>query len=340
MEYLRIKTKKIGILRKIFDGLTDLMEDINIRVISENKIEFYEDKEYIPEYLDNLDIYDLRDLCHNDNIIYDDVDNEADIKEKIMNNNKLNLINKKRRYNGMKSININSIDTSQIFLIDIKICNFNELYCKDKIYDMTFNLIELCKLLKAYDKIEDTIKMCIESDNRNIFKILSNKLDSEIRLLNGNYNDSSKLEPNYDCRIEMSYKDFNTIFSNKLMGNQIEIECNNEMVSFCNIDTNIKQKYKFRRNELISLILKSKKIQIKNIYNPKYMNIWGNKDFLGDKVIMFLKQDLPLCIYYDITTDNTSYGYIITYLTPQYDNDIMDTFEDNEIDVIYKNNIK
>lgn len=342
-DYLRIQTKKISILKKIFDGLTDFIDDVNIRILSERALNFYKDDEFTKDNLEELTLTELRDLCSNNKIVFDDEDNEKEIKERILNSNKLNLKNIRRKFDGYKSLNINSLDSTQTFMVDIKIIGFNDIFCKKQIYDISFNLQDFCKILKSFDKINETINLCIKDDSKNVFKILSKKLDCEIRLLNPNYNDSGKIDPFFDCRIEMDINDFINVFSNKLMSDRVEIECNKDYISFCNIEQNCKLKYKYDKSELLCYIVRSNKIKIKNIFNPKYMNIWGNKDFFSNKVVLLLKQDNPLCIYYELKQDDNKYGYIITYLSPQSDKDILDTFDDDDFDeVVYKenNNIK
>lgn len=219
---------------------------------------------------------------------------------------------------GMKIV---SMDTSHIVLVHLKLeaSKFESYYCKSKII-VGINTLNFHKLIKTINS-NDTLTLFMEANNTNFLGIKiengekNTKTTYKLNLLDLD-NPKISIDPaEFNSVITLPSGDFQKICRDmKNIADFVEVKnINNQLIFTCKGDY-CYQETIISDNENGNTI-NNKNINeiVQGIFNLKYLVLFTKCTNLCNTVEMYLKNDYPLIIKYDVA----SLGSIKLCLAPQ-----------------------
>lgn len=358
-----IQTEHVIPIKTLFEGLKEVLNDTNFEIIRSDeknaeaeKREKDNDNYEIDDNNNEEDIKDKKTKKDKKKKKKTD-DDEQDILDTIVNNqftNKKNESNTKLANTDsdkdIGGIAIKATDSSKTLYINVKLnaTAFNKFYCKRKSLDIGINLIEFYKLIKTFDK-EEILSMYInEEERQNLYLKLVNEEKKTESLLNLKLLDLDKSnfsipEASFHSKIIFNTANFHKICREmSQIAEYLEIKCTKNKIDFTCKGDNSGRTTTFLSdpNNGVRIVFDSNKDTppiIQGIFELKYLIMFSKYSNLCNDIIIYMKNNFPLCIQYNVAT----LGIMTVCLTPINENDIFDNFSDDEnnysdIDVKYK----
>ena len=198
-------------------------------------------------------------------------------------------------------ISLNAMDSSHVALVSILLdkSSFTEYQC-DKSITLGINTNSLSKILKCSSNDEI---ITIQTDyNCDVLKIIYNsknrESEYELKLMNLDVEHVESLKDlNYEC------KDLINI------GDTISINCTKDGVIFSTKGDSSNGNIKLDNSYIINGIQED----ICETFSLKYMNFFTKASSLSDKVLLYISNEIPIMIEYELNYNS----YIRFYLAPK-----------------------
>ena len=219
-------------------------------------------------------------------------------------------------------IKLMATDNSHIVLIHMKLLcdNFEEYYCEKKI-NIGLNMNNLFKLIKTMGN-NDTLTLFVEKDNPNKLGIKINNSEKnsqtifKLNLLDIN-NDEINIPPAvFESELTLPSGDFQKLIRDmtnigecveiKSIGNTLMFNCDGD---FANQETILSE----TQGGLNFSLTPSPELPIQGVFSLKYLLLFTKCTNLCNLIHMYIKNDYPLIIKYDVA----NLGEIKLCLSPQ-----------------------
>ena len=219
---------------------------------------------------------------------------------------------------GMKIV---SMDTSHIVLVHLKLeaSKFESYYCKNKV-SIGINTLNFHKLIKTINS-NDTLTLFMESNNTNFLGIKiengekNTKTTYRLNLLDLD-NTKISIDPaEFNSVITLPSSDFQKICRDmKNIADFVEIKnINNQLIFTCKGDYCQQETVISDNDNGNTISNKNANEIVQGIFNLKYLVLFTKCTNLCNTVELYLKNDYPLIIKYDVA----SLGSIKLCLAPQ-----------------------
>lgn len=336
---LEIETGDVIPFKTLIEGLKDILNDINFEITrNDDSNEKYEKCETKKD--DNLD-EDSED-SDSDSEDSESSDSESDSSDE-KSTKKSDLIaskETKKNDNNIGGIKITATDSTKTLLINVKLGanQFSKFYCKKKMIDLGINLGQFHKLIKSLDK-DDILSMIInEEDKQNLVLKVSNPEKKyattyKLKLMEIDKTQYKIPPTTFDSKVSFETAEFHRICREmNQIAEHIEIKCTKKTITFsCKGDCSERSTIFYADNNGVNINFgKGEKIPeiVQGIFELKNLVMFSKYSNLCQSILIFMKNNYPLCIKYTIAT----LGHMLFCLTPIKEDDLMENFSDEEDD--------